>query len=307
MNSNGWYKSGKPDMTKPYIVPPQEGRTAIVTGASSGIGLWTAAGLAKAGAQIIMVCRNAQRGEAAKAFVAQTSGRAPDLVLADFADLKAVRNAGAQILERYPHIHILVNNAGLFARKRELTKDGYEMTFAVNHLAPFLLTDTLLPVLARSGEPGRHARIVTVASAAANRTSIDLGDLMTARRYSMFGAYSKSKLANILFTKELARRLPPRPVTANCLHPGVIATGIGNKGGIEGLVWSAIKPFMTSPEQGAQNSLYVATSPDIEDVSGAYFVRERPAHPNPVVDDPDVAARLWAESEKLVAAALKRA
>ncbi|MGO8952160.1 MAG: SDR family oxidoreductase [Rhodomicrobium sp.] len=293
-------------MTKPYVVPPQDGRTAIVTGASSGIGLWTAAGLAKAGAQIIMICRNARRGEAAKAFVARASGRIPDLILADFADLKAVGNAGAQILERYPHIHILVNNAGLFARKRELTKDGYEMTFAVNHLAPFLLTDTLLPALERGGEPGRHARIITVASAAANRASVDLRDLMTERHYSMFGAYSKSKLANILFTKELARRLPPRPVTANCLHPGVVATRIGNKGGIEGLVWSAIKPFMTSPEQGAQNSLYVATSPAIEEVSGAYFVRERQAHPNPIADDAEIAARFWAESEKLVSAALNR-
>jgi NAD(P)-dependent dehydrogenase (short-subunit alcohol dehydrogenase family) len=120
----------------------------------------------------------------------------------------------------------------------------------------------------------------------------------------MLGAYAQSKLANILFTKELARRLPPKPVSANCLHPGVVATGIGNKGRIEGLIWSAIKPFMIGPEQGAVNSLFVATSPDIEAMSGAFFVKQRPAKPNPIAEDPAIAASLWAESERLVAAAL---
>ncbi|MFZ0570413.1 MAG: SDR family oxidoreductase [Rhodomicrobium sp.] len=291
-------------MTKPYIVPPQEGRTAVVTGASSGIGLWTATGLAKAGAHVVMICRDAQRGENAKAFVTRASGHAPYLIFADFADLKSVRDAAAKITARYARIRILVNNAGIFSRTRKLTKDGYEMTFAVNHLAPFLLTDRLLPALERGGEAGRNARIVNVASAAANRASVVLGDLMSKHRYSMFGAYSQSKLANILFTKELARRLPPRPISANCLHPGVVATRIGNKGGIEGLVWSAIKPFMIGPERGAVNSLFVATSPDIEGVSGAFFVSRRPADPNPIAEDPAAAARLWSESEKLIEAAL---
>ncbi len=290
-----------------YVVPSQAGRTAIVTGASSGIGLWTAAGLAKAGAHVIMICRNAGRASDAKAFVARASGRTPDVMLADFAELKSVRNAGEEIVARYRGIHILVNNAGLFARKRELSKDGYEMTFAVNHLAPFLLTNTLLPALERAGEARRHARIVTVASAAANRPSVELRDLMSTGGYSMFGAYSQSKLANILFSKELARRLPPRPISANCLHPGVVATRLGNKGGIAGLVWSAIKPFMTSPEQGAVNSLFVATSPDIEGISGAYFVHQRQASANPIAEDAGVAARLWLESEELVGAALDRA
>jgi NAD(P)-dependent dehydrogenase (short-subunit alcohol dehydrogenase family) len=291
-------------MTKPYAVPSQEGRIAIVTGASGGIGLWTALGLAKAGAHTVMLCRDARRGEEARRFVADNSGRVPELILADFADLAQVRAAGAEIAERHRYIHILVNNAGLFAPKRTLTKDGYEMTFAVNHLAPFLLTDALLPALELAGEASRHARIVNVASAAANRASIDLGDLMSARRYKMLGAYGQSKLANILFTKELARRLPPKPISANCLHPGVVATGIGNKGGIGGLVWSAIKPFMIGPEQGAVNSLFVATSPDIEGISGAYFVKQRPAKPNPSAEDPAVAAALWAESDRLIAEAL---
>jgi NAD(P)-dependent dehydrogenase (short-subunit alcohol dehydrogenase family) len=293
-------------MTTPYAVPPQEGRIAIVTGASSGIGFWTAAGLAKAGAQAVMVCRNAKRGEDAKAFITKLGGRTPDLILADFADLKRVREAGLEILDQYPRIHILVNNAGLFARRRELTKDGYEMTFAVNHLAPFLLTETLLPALERGGEPGRNARIVNVASAAANRASIRLDDLMSTRGYSMLGAYGQSKLANILFTKELARRLPPRLISANCLHPGVVATRIGNKGGIEGLVWTAIKPFMTAPKKGAENSLFLATSPDIEGISGAFFLKRRPAKPNPIAEDPAIAAKLWTGSERLIEAALKR-
>ena len=291
-------------MMKPYAVPSQEGRIAIVTGASGGIGLWTALGLAKAGAHTVMLCRDARRGEEARRFVADNSGRVPELILADFADLAQVRAAGAEIAERHRYIHILVNNAGLFAPKRTLTKDGYELTFAVNHLAPFLLTDALLPALELAGEASRHARIVNVASAAANRASIDLSDLMSARRYKMLGAYGQSKLANILFTKELARRLPPKPISANCLHPGVVATGIGNKGGIGGLVWSAIKPFMIGPEQGAVNSLFVATSPDIEGVSGAYFVKQRPAKPNPIAEDPAVAAALWAESDRLAAEAL---
>jgi NAD(P)-dependent dehydrogenase (short-subunit alcohol dehydrogenase family) len=289
---------------KPYAVPSQEGRIAIVTGASGGIGLWTALGLAKAGAHTVMLCRDARRGEEARRFIADTAGRVPELILADFADLAQVRTAGAEIAERHRYIHILVNNAGLFAPKRTLTKDGYELTFAVNHLAPFLLTDTLLPALELAGEASRHARIVNVASAAANRASIDLGDLMSARRYKMLGAYGQSKLANILFTKELARRLPPKPISANCLHPGVVATGIGNKGGIGGLVWSAIKPFMIGPEQGAVNSLFVATSPDIEGISGAYFVKQRQARPNPIAEDPAVAAALWAGSDRLVAEAL---
>src|SRR5262249_5577748 len=153
-------------MTKLYVVPSQEGRTAIVTGASGGIGLWTAAGLAKAGAHVILVCRSPQRGAAARSIIARAGRHAPDLILADFSDLNAVRKAGTEIAERYPHIHILVNNAGLFSRQRELTRSGYEMTFAVNHLATFLFTNAVLRALERSGTIERHSRIVTVASAA---------------------------------------------------------------------------------------------------------------------------------------------
>ena len=293
--------------TTQFTLPSQEGRTAIVTGANAGIGLWTAIGLAKAGAQVILVCRDSVRGEDARSLISRMSKKKHDLVVADFANLKAVHDAAGRILDRHQQIHILVNNAGLFSPRRELTADGYEMTIAVNHLAPFLLTNTLLPALERSGALGRQARIVNVASEAANRASIDLGDLMSSRRYSMMAAYGQSKLANILFTKELARRLPPRPVSANCLHPGVVATGIGDKGGVFGFGWSMLKPALLTPEKGAVNSLYVATSPAIEGVSGAYFVKQKPARPNPIADDPMIARRLWSESEKLVERALSRA
>ncbi len=289
------------------VLPNLEGRTAIVTGANAGIGYWTALGLARAGAQVIMMCRDPHRGEDARSKIARLGVKKPDLVLADFASLKAVRDAAAKILDRYPHIHILVNNAGLFAPSRQLTADGYEMTIAVNHLAPFLLTNTLLPALDRAGEAERRARIVIVASNAAKRASIDFGDLQSSRRYSMMAAYGQSKLANVLFTKELARRLPPAPVSANCLHPGVVGTEIGNKGGVFGAVWSMAKPLLISPERGADNSLYVAASPAIEGVSGAYFVKQRPAaSPNPIADDAIAARRLWTESQKLVEAALAR-
>ncbi|HZV22088.1 MAG TPA: SDR family oxidoreductase [Hyphomicrobiales bacterium] len=294
-------------MANSYTVPSQEGRIAIVTGANSGIGLWTAARLAKAGAKVIMLCRNRAKGEAAQNLVRRSAPHAPDLMLADFSRLAEVRDAAAKILERYPRIHMLVNNAGLFSRHRELSADGYEMTFAVNHLAPFLFTNTLLPALERAGELQRHARIVTVASKAADRARIDFADLMGNRNYNMFKAYNQSKLANILFTKELARRLPPRPIGANCLHPGVVATRIGNKGGLANLVWTAIKPFLLSSERGAVNSLFVATSPEIEGVSGAYFVEQKTAAPNPIANDEETAARLWLESEKLVEAALQKA
>ncbi len=288
-------------------LPSQEGRTAVVTGASNGIGLWTAIGLARARARVVMVCRDPHRGEDARAMVARLSGKRPDLVVADFSSLKVVREAAAKILDRYPQVHILVNNAGLFSPRRELTVDGYETTIAVNHLAPFLLTNAILPALERGGEYGRNARIVTVASEAARRASIDLGDLMLSRRYKMMAAYSQSKLANILFTKELARRLPPRHITANCLHPGLVGSGFGDKGGVFGFGWSVARPLMLSPEKGAENSLFVATSPSIEVVNGGYFVRKKLAATNPVADDRAIAARLWAESQKLVDAALEKA
>jgi NAD(P)-dependent dehydrogenase (short-subunit alcohol dehydrogenase family) len=292
----------------PYSVPDLEGRVAVVTGSTAGIGLWTAAGLAKAGADVVLMGRNAERGREAQAFVKrQGGGREPALFLTDFADLKRVAQTASELKSRFPAIHMLVNNAGLFSPRWTPTRDGYETTFAVNHLAPFLLTNLLLPQVRAAGMESRKARIVNVASAAAQRASIDLDDLMWKnRRYSMLAAYSTSKLANVLFTKELARRLAGSPVTANCLHPGVVATNIGSKGGVIGFGWNIAKPFFLTEEQGAINSLYVASAPEIETMSGAYFVKQRAVAPNPLADDPVLANRLWEESERLVNAALSR-
>lgn len=293
-------------MAKPLSIHPQDGRVAVVTGANSGIGLWTAVGLARAGAKVVMICRSKEKGEKAVEFVA-LAGVRPHLVLADFASLAVVRDAADHIVQLYPQVHMLINNAGMVSLERKLTCDGFETTFAVNHLAPFLLTNRLLPALERGGESARHARIVTVASQASERASIDMSDLMSAKRYRGLTVYAQSKLANILFTKELARRLSPRPISANCLHPGVVATSIGNKGGLAGLVWTALKPFLLSSEQGARNSLFVATSPSLEGISGGYFVKERPARVNPLADDLELARALWSKSEALVEAALSKA
>ena len=293
-------------MKQSLTLPDLHGRVAIVTGASGGIGLWTAAGLAKAGAAVVLIARDGKRGEAAQKFVAEHGNcPPPDLYLADFASLKEVDRLSGNLLWRYPVQHILVNNAGLFVRSRELTVDGYERTFAVNHLAPFLLTNRLLAALEKGGREGRgNAHIVTVASMAAQRATIDLDDLMSKRHYSMLGAYSTSKLANILFANELARRLAGKPMVSNSLHPGVVATGIGDKGGMAGAVWGLIKPFLLSAEKGAVNSLYVAASPEADAVSGAFFVKQRPAPANPIADDKAIAARLWNESESLIGAAI---
>ncbi len=296
-------------MMKPDTLPDLSGQTSVITGANSGIGLWTAIGLAKAGARVVMVCRDANRGEEARTFVTQkAAGVRPDLLIADFSDLKAVNALGDRISQQYPQLHVLVNNAGLFMRQRVVTKDGYETTFAVNHLAPFLLTNKLLPSLERTGSEGvRNSRVVNVSSVAARGETINFDDLMLTRSYSMFTAYGRSKLANILFTKELSRRLAGRKVTANSLHPGVVATHIGDKGGMTGLMWGFLKPVFLTPEKGALNSLYVATSPEIENVSGAFFVKRKAVTSNRIVDDAAMAARLWTESERLIAAALNRA
>jgi len=276
------------------------GRTALVTGATGGIGLWTAVGLARMSAEVTIVGRSRERAEAAARFVAERASSPPPAIeLADFASLAAVRQLAARVRERHPVLHLLVNNAGSMVPRRQVTVDGYESTFAVNHLAPFLLTNLLLSSL-RAGAP---SRIVTVASTAHQRGRIDFDDLMATRRYGAMGAYSNSKLANILFTLELSRRLAGTGVVANSVHPGVVATGFGAVGGAWGLAWRLARPFLLTAEQGAATTLHVATAPDLAAVSGQYFARSRPVTPTRAARDAAVAARLWRESEALVATA----
>jgi NAD(P)-dependent dehydrogenase (short-subunit alcohol dehydrogenase family) len=284
-------------------LPDLGGKTAVVTGATGGIGLWTALGLARAGAEVTITGRSRPRLDAAADWIASQGGRGrPHTELAEFASLRAVEALAGRLAQRHQRLDILVNNAGLISPRRRVSADGYELTFAVNHLAPFVLTDALLPSL-RAAPAGR---VVTVASTAHQRGRLAWDDLMATRRYSAMVAYSNSKLANILFTTELARRLGGTTVTANCLHPGVVGTGFGEVGGLIGLAWRLGRPFLMTSEQGAATSLYLAASPDVAGVTGKYFARCRVATPSAAARDAASAARLRRESEALVARVLQK-
>lgn len=272
------------------------GRVCVVTGASSGIGRAAALGLAARGAVVVLVCRDEACGNAVMEEIARAGcdGTAT-LLLADLASQRQVRELAAAIQARFERVHVLINNAGIAgARPRQATGDGLERTFAVNHLAPFLLTTLLLDTLKASAP----ARVVTLSSAAHRFFAMDFDDLQGERRYSGFGAYARSKLANVLFTHELARRLAGTGVTANCLHPGVVATNIIRD---SPRVLRAIfaGPLALSPEKGADTVLYLATAPEVAEVSGRYFVRRRPVRPSRAARDAGAARRLWQASEAL--------
>ncbi|HVC51983.1 MAG TPA: SDR family NAD(P)-dependent oxidoreductase [Stellaceae bacterium] len=271
---------------------------AIVTGASAGIGLYTALGLARAGMRVVLTGRNRERTEAARRRVAAVaSGPAPSVALADFASLADVRTLAAALLAEYPRIDVLVNNAGLIAPRRENSADGYELTIAVNHLAPFLLTLLLLDRLKQSAP----SRVVTVASQAHKGALVDPAAMTNPPEWSPLSAYGRSKLCNILFTRALARRLGGSAVTATCLHPGAVATQIGNRAGIlASLGWRLAKPFLTRPEQGAATSLFLATVPDPAPFAGAYVIGTAIAQTDPAARDDRLAGVLWTESTRLV-------
>ncbi len=272
-------------------------KLAIVTGASAGIGLETCIGLAKQDFHVVMVARNEQRGEDARKLVWKAVPDAKvDLLLADFASLADVRALAAQILDRYERIDVLVNNAGMFDVKRQVSKDGFEMTFAVNHLAPFLLTNLLLARLKASGA----ARIVNVASTAHRRGWMDWDDLQKERSYKWLETYSQSKLANILFTRELALRLKDTRVTANSLHPGLVATNIAGRNWMSALFMKLGRPFLISPAKGAETTIYLATSPEVEGVSGDYFDKSAPTETTGAARNMDDARRLWDISARMV-------
>ena len=277
---------------------PQPERIAVVTGASAGIGLYTALGLARAGLRLVMVGRDARRTERARRLVAERSGAdRVEILLADFASLAAVRRLADSILAAHGRVDVLVNNAGLISPRSQLSEDGYELTVAVNHLAPFLLTNLLLDRLRTS----RPARIVTVASQAHRGARLDPAELARPREWTPLSAYGRSKLCNILFTRALARRLDPREVTTACLHPGVVATAIGDRAGsVAGFGWRLIKPFLVSPEKGAATSLFLATVADPTPFHGRYVIGRRIAEPDPAARDDRLAEALWTESARLV-------
>ena len=277
-------------------VPDLTGKRAVVTGATSGLGTPLARALARAGAEVIVVGRDPSR---TARVVADIGGKARGEV-ADFASLKAV----AALAERIGDapLDILVNNAGLINLSRRLSEDGYELTFAVNHLAPFLLTERLVPAL-RAAPAGR---VVTTSSAAEDRATLQLDDLMATKRYSGMAVYSQSKLANVMFTVELARRLDGTNVTANCFHPGVVATRFGEKGGVMGLVWTVARPFLLTPEQGADTGVWLASSPELRGVTGQFYAKRRIKAMSKQAKDAGECRRLWLQSERLVAATLAK-
>ena len=289
-------------------VPSMDGTTVIITGGNSGIGKATAVELARAGARVVVTARSESRGAAAVADVRTSSGSsAVDLSVFDLADLSSVRAGAAELLERYPRIDVLVNNAGLILTERSLSADGYESTFATNHLGPLLLTDLLRPRLVESAP----ARIVNVASTAHNfaRRGMVFDDLMAERSYRQMEVYGRSKLANILFTTELAKRLGGTGVTANSLHPGSVATGYARDGDTAGFLAWGVKvyaPFSLTPEQGARTSVYLSSSPEVEGVTGRYFVKCKEKAPSANARDEAAAARLWDVSEELVERAAAR-
>jgi NAD(P)-dependent dehydrogenase (short-subunit alcohol dehydrogenase family) len=272
-------------------------RLAVVTGASSGIGLHTAIGLARAGMRVVLAGRDRNRTEAARRMVTELSGSdRVEIALADFSRLGDVRRLADVILAGNDRLDVLINNAGLFSPRYRLSADGIELIFAVNHLAPFLLTNLLLDRLKVSAP----ARIVTVASEAHRRNRIDIGNLTRPRDWTMMRAYGRSKLCNILFTRELASRLDPNEIVATCLHPGMVATGIGQRGGLTELGWRVLKPFLISPEEGAETPVFLATVPDAKSFHGGYVIRKALIQPDPAALDSSLARCLWEESAKLV-------
>ena len=283
------------------------GRVCLVTGATNGIGRETALGLARLGAAVVVHGRDPARTEAAVEEIRSRSGN-PDVepLLADFSALEDVRRAASEFLASGRPLHVLVNNAGVMRAAREVTEDGFEMMFGVNHLAPFLFTNLLLDRLKESAP----ARVVTVSSVAHRRARIDFDDLQHERgRYRAMGVYGESKLANVLFSYELARRLEGTGVTANCLHPGVVRTGLtggnhGLYGRAMGLAAKLIGPLLTSPAKGARTSIHAASSPDLDGVTGAYLDNSSVAQSSEASHDEESARRLWEVSAELTGLAV---
>ncbi len=278
-----------------------EGKVVLVTGANTGIGEATALELARRGARVLVHGRSASKVDAAVGRIREAAGHdRVEPAVADLARLEAVRGLADHVLGATDRLDVLVNNAGLILSERTQTPDGYETTFAVNHLAPFLLTHLLRARLAHSAP----ARVVTVSSRAHTRSpGLDFDDLMFEKRpYTSFAVYGASKLANVLFTRELARRLEGEGVVANCCHPGVIGSGFGRDGDLKGIMGVAIRiarPLLKSPTDGAATSVFLAASPEAAEVSGRYFSDRREVTPSKAARDDDAGRRLWEVSLSL--------
>lgn len=273
------------------------GKTVLITGGTSGIGKATAVTLAAMGAKVVITGRNAERGEAAvEEIKGQSTNADVGLILADLCVQGEVRRLAETFLARHDRLDVLVNNAGVVLSKRTETPDGIETTLAINHLAPFLLTNLLLEGLEQSAP----ARVITTSSDAQRWGNMDFDDIQSRRKYRGFPVYGMTKLANIMFTFELAERLKGTGVTANCLHPGSVGTNFGqNNKGPMALFFRTFKPFMRSPEQGAETLIWLASSPEVEGVSGKFFFDRKEIEAKEIAYDPDVRRRLWEISEEL--------
>lgn len=278
-----------------------QGKVVLITGGNTGIGKQTAIGLARTGARVVFTSRSHDKGAAALAEIRQAS-RSEDVecMHLDLASLASVRSFVEEFKKKHSRLDVLVLNAGLMMKTRVLTADGFETTFGVNHLGHFALTGLLMDLLKASAP----ARVVVVSSDAhrAARGGLDFDDLQAAKGYSSWAAYGRSKLANLLFTRALAERLKGTGVTVNALHPGVVATefaGADDMGKLFGWLVRASQIFMITPEKGAQTTVYLATSPEVEGVSGLFYARSKPKQPRRTALDDDAARRLWDVSETL--------
>src|SRR5437667_5212258 len=275
------------------------GKVVLITGGTGGIGKATAIGLATLGARVGITGRDLARAEEAAADIRATSGNtAVDAFAADLTSQAEVRRLAAAVLDAYPRLDVLINNVGGFWAHRHTTADGLEQTLALNHLAPFLLTKLLLDRLKASAP----ARVVTVSSGAQAMGQIDFDDLQGTRNYSGQRAYNQSKLANVMFSNELARRLEGTGVTANSLHPGVVRSNFGaeDQAWFFTVISRVVRPLLKTPAQGARSPIYLASSPDLDNVTGQFFANGKPKTANKLAYDPDMTAKLWNVSAALV-------
>ena len=274
-----------------------QGKHVAITGPTAGIGRAASLELARRGARLTLFCRSPEKAHALQQEIVAAGGLQPAIIIMDMANLSSVRRAAEVFLAGNNSLDVLLNNAGVINTSRKVTVDGYEETLAVNHFAPFLFTGMLLPLLQQTP----HARIVNVSSGAhAFVNDMGFEDMQATRSYKTFREYGRSKLANILFTRSLARRLKGQDVTVNCLHPGGVATSLGtqNRGIISKYVPKLLKPFFRSPEQGAQTSIYLCCSEEVAGISGEYFFNCKRVQPKPWARDDAAADRLWAYTEQ---------
>ena len=273
-------------------------QVCVVTGANSGIGEETALSLAKLGATVILLCRNYERGNITlKNIISESNNKNVELMLCDLSSQNSIFDFTSKFKNKYDRLNVLINNAGILLNKRTISVDGIENTFAINHLGPFILTNSLLNLL-KSSSP---SRIINVSSSAHYRANFDIDNLQGEKKYSSFDAYCKSKLYNVLFTYELSRKLAGSNVTVNCLHPGFIPTNLfANSSFFYKAIVKILSPILIDAKSGSKTSTYLATSKDVENITGKYFVKCKPKKSSKISYDKSTSKNLWNISEKLV-------